>query len=171
MYMASGWDSGDIILQAEEPVLPRDTAGDLHDRLMVTGAKLLAETVKQIAGGQAPRIPQDHEQATFAFKLTKADGLVDFQESACQLDHLIRGMNPWPLAYTVVRGEIVKILEAIPKEAAGQPGEILGLDGPGLLVGCGEESLLLLKVQRPNAKAVSGADFANGLRLQAGGIL
>jgi methionyl-tRNA formyltransferase len=168
MYMDSGWDTGDIILQAEETILPRDTAGQLHDRLMIKGAALLAETVQLIAAGQAPRIPQDPEQASFAFKLSKNDSLVDFKDSAINLDRLIRGMNPWPLSYTLVRDEAVKILEAVPRDEHGTPGEILALDGEGLLVGCGEGSLLLLRVQRPNAKAVSGVDFANGLRLRTG---
>ena len=168
MYMDSGWDTGDIILQAEETILPRDTAGQLHDRLMIKGAALLAETVQLIAAGQAPRIPQDPEQASFAFKLSKNDSLVDFKDSAINLDRLIRGMNPWPLAYTLVRDEAVKILEAVPRDEHGTPGEILALDGEGLLVGCGEGSLLLLRVQRPNAKAVSGVDFANGLGLRTG---
>lgn len=168
MYMDSGWDTGDIILQAEETILPRDTAGQLHDRLMIKGAALLAETVQLIAAGLAPRIPQDPEQASFAFKLSKNDSLVDFKDSAINLDRLIRGMNPWPLAYTLVRDEAVKILEAVPRDEHGTPGEILALDGEGLLVGCGEGSLLLLRVQRPNAKAVSGVDFANGLRLRTG---
>ena len=168
MYMDSGWDTGDIILQAEETILPRDTAGQLHDRLMIKGAALLAETVQLIAPGLAPRIPQDPEQASFAFKLSKNDSLVDFKDSAINLDRLIRGMNPWPLAYTLVRDEAVKILEAVPRDEHGTPGEILALDGEGLLVGCGEGSLLLLRVQRPNAKAVSGVDFANGLRLRTG---
>ena len=171
MYLASGWDSGDIILQAQEPILPRDTAGALHDRLMQKGADLLAETLRQLALGEAPRIPQDHDQATYAFKLSKTDALVDFQESATKLDHLIRGMNPWPLAYTVVGGEMVKIHEALPQEAQGRPGEILGFVDQGLLVACGEGALLFQKVQRPNGKVVSGVDFANGLRLQEGGFL
>ena len=171
MYMASGWDTGDIILQREEPILPRDTAGELHDRLMIVGAQLLRETVEQIASGQAPRIPQDHEAASFAFKLSKKDSLVDFRESATQLDRLIRGMNPWPVAYTYVGEELVKILEAYPSDEKGAPGEILAQEGQGLLVGCKEGSLLLLKLQRPNAKAVSGVDFANGLRLCIGDFL
>jgi len=158
-------------LQTEEPIRPQDTAGSLHDRLMLLGAELLAETVRLIALGQAPRFPQDHNQATFAFKLSKEDSLLDFRESASKLDRLIRGMNPWPLAYTFIRGEVVKIHEALPCTVEGRPGEVLALDGKGLLVGCGEGSLLLLKVQRPNARAVSGVDFANGLRLGSGDVL
>src|SRR5690554_6221604 len=89
MYMDSGWDTGDIILQAEEPILPRDTAGALHDRLMVKGAELLRETVRQIAAGNAPRKPQDHGAASYAFKLSKDDSYVDFKEPADRLDRLI----------------------------------------------------------------------------------
>ncbi len=171
MYMGSGWDTGDVILQVEEPILPRDTAGELHDRLMEKGAVLLGETVRQISLGEAPRIPQDHSQATFAFKLSKEDGLVNFNRPADELDRLIRGMNPWPLAYTLINNEMIKIWEAYPSEQQGEPGEILSLDAHGLLVGCQERSLLLKKLQRPNSRAVSGIDFANGLRLGVGDFL
>ena len=171
MYMGSGWDTGDIILQKEEPILPRDTAGALHDRLMETGAQLLRETVRQIGAGEAPRIPQDHAKATFACKLSKEDALVNFNRPAVELDRLIRGMNPWPLAYTDLRGEKVKIWEALPDHTEGAPGEVLSLDGAGLLIGCQEGSLLLQSLQRPNGKVVSGVDFANGLRLRIGDTL
>lgn len=168
MYLGSGWDDGDIILQAEEKISPRDTAGELHDRLKLKGAQLLLETVRQIEAGIAPRIPQDDAAATYAFKLKKEDGWVDFQRSAKELDRLIRGMNPWPTAHTSIGGELVKIWQAQPQPAQGEPGEVLAVDGQGLLVACGEGSLYLEKVQRPNGKVISGLDFANGLRLQVG---
>ena len=171
MYMGSGWDDGDIILQAEENILPRDTAGSLHDRLMMKGAALLSETVRLIAAGQAPRTAQNHNEATFAFKLTKEDGWVDFQRTAEELDCLIRGMNPWPVAHTIIGGETVKIWEAYPQEKSGQVGEILAVDSEGLLVCCGSGSLYLRKIQRPNSKVISGSDFANGLRLRIGDFL
>lgn len=168
MYLSSGWDEGDIILQAEEPILPTDTAGALHDRLMEKGANLLKETLRQIELGQAPRIPQDHTQASFAFKLTKDDALLDFNQPALELARLVRGMNPWPVAHSEIGGESVKILAASASELSGTPGEILACDDRGLLVGCKVGSLLLEKVQRPNSKAISGMDFANGLRLRIG---
>lgn len=171
MYMDSGWDTGDLVLQAEEPILLQDTAGSLHDRLAVLGSKLLHETVRQIDLGIAPRVPQVEQEATFAFKLAKEDAQVGFNRPARELDYLIRGMNPWPLAYTVIGDEVVKILQASPQETTGIPGEILSLDQKGLLVGCRSGSLLLEKLQRPNARAVSGVDFANGLRLRVGDIL
>ena len=171
MYLGSGWDDGDIILQAEEPIAPRDTAGALHDRLMVKGAELLVETVRQIAAGTAPRIPQDHDKATYAFKLQKEDARADFTCAAEELDRLVRAMNPWPVAWTEIRGEVIRLWEALPQEETGRPGEVLAMDEDGLLVACGSGSLLLQRVQRPNGRAVSGLDFANGLRLVVGDIL
>lgn len=171
MYMGSGWDTGDIILQAEEEIFEEDTAGDLHDRLMQKGAQLLAETLRQIEAGVAPRKEQNHAEATFAFKLSKDDAEVDWQKSAQELGRLIRGMNPWPLAHSNFLGENVKIWEALPKEAKGKPGEVLAISEAGLLVGCGEGSLLLTKLQRPNSRAISGIDYINGLRLEVGDYL
>lgn len=173
MYLGSGWDDGDIILQAEEPILPRETAGTLHDRLMVKGAELLLETVRQIAQGSAPRIPQDHSKASYAFKLKKEAAQVDFGRTAQKLDRLVRAMNPWPVAWAQIRGETVRIWEAEPAEEGqkGQPGEILSLSEQGLLVACGSGALFLQSMQRPGGKVLSGLDFANGLRLRVGEIL
>jgi methionyl-tRNA formyltransferase len=173
MYLGSGWDDGDIILQAEEPILPRETAGTLHDRLMVKGAELLLETVRQIAQGSAPRIPQDHSKASYAFKLKKEAAQVDFGRTAQKLDRLVRAMNPWPVAWAQIRGETVRIWEAEPAEEGqkGQPGEILSLSEQGLLVACGSGALFLRSMQRPGGKVLSGLDFANGLRLRVGEIL
>ncbi|MDI9414130.1 MAG: methionyl-tRNA formyltransferase, partial [Bacillota bacterium] len=171
MYLASGWDTGDIILQREVPILQRDTAGSLHDRLMEIGAELLIETLEQIKIGKAPRIAQNHDEATYAFKLKKEDGHIDLSLPARELDYLIRGMNPWPGAYITIDKEDVKIWEALPCDEGGKVGEILDISTRGLLVGCGKGSLLLQRLQRPNSKATSGQDFANGLRLVVGDSL
>ncbi len=171
MYLNSQWDAGDIILQEKEGISPRDTAGTLHDRLMVKGAHLLVETLRQIEEGVAPRIPQNHADATYAYKLSKDDGFVDFTKSALQLDCLIRGMNPWPVAYTVVGGERIKIWEASPREGKGEPGRVIDVTEQGLVVGCGEGLLSLEVVQRPNSRSITGRDLANGLRLSVGDYL
>lgn len=168
MYLASGWDTGDVILQAKMPIFPRDTAGMLHDRLMQKGAELLGETLRKIEAREAPRIPQNHAEATYAFKLQRKDGAVDLNRPAQELDRLIRGMNPWPGAYIVVGNENIKIWETLPCSDEGAVGEILSISEEGILVGCGEGSLLFQKLQRPNYKVTSGQDFANGLRLVLG---
>ena len=88
-----------------------------------------------------------------------------------ELDRLIRAMNPWPVAWTEIKGEIVRLWEACPCQESGTPGEILSMTGQGLLVACGSGSLILKKMQRPSGKVLSGLDFANGLRLRVGEIL
>ncbi|HHY09107.1 MAG TPA: methionyl-tRNA formyltransferase, partial [Firmicutes bacterium] len=115
-----------------------------------------------------PRLPQDHNAATFAFKLAKQDGLLDFGDSAEKLDRLIRGLNPWPGAYARIGGEEVKIWQAKPRDERGRPGEILAVAENSLIVGCGEGALALEKVQRPNSRVITGVDLANGLRWAVG---
>lgn len=90
MYLSEGWDEGDLILQAEEPILPTDTAGTLHDRLALKGAALLAETLDLLNAGTAPRVPQDHQQATYAPKLSKADAEIDWRQSAENIANFVR---------------------------------------------------------------------------------
>jgi len=168
MYLNTQWDAGDVILQAEEPIYPDDTAGTLHDRLMVKGAHLLAETVRQIAAGTAPRIPQDHSQATYAYKLAKEDAYLDFSDSAEKLSRLVRAMNPWPTAYTKIGGEEIKVWKAVPLPGEAPVGVIAEITDTALVVGCGSGLLALEQVQRPGRKIISGRDLANGLRLRVG---
>ena len=168
MYLSSEWDAGDIILQAEEPIYPNDTARTLHDRLMIKGAELLAETVRRISEGTAPRTPQDHSQASYAYKLTKADAYLDFSDSAEKLGRVVRAMNPWPIAHARVCGETIKIWEAVPLTGNASPGEIVEITDSALVVGCGSGLLALEKVQRAGRKIISGRDLANGLRLTVG---
>lgn len=168
MYLSLEWDAGDIILQVEEKIKPRDTAGTLQERLSLKGAELLSETLRQLAAGTAPRLAQNEDEATFAPKLSKEDGRLDFRKPARELDCLIRGMNPRPGAYARIGQEDVKVWQAVPQRETGSPGQILGAEKSGLLVGCGEGSLRLEKVQRPNSRVVPGLDFANGLRLRVG---
>ena len=108
MQMDEGMDTGDKILQEEVKIIPQDTVGSLHDRLSALGAKLLLETLNRIEAGTAPRISQDDEEATYAPKVTKDDGEIDWQKSAQDIWNMIRGMNPWPGAYTYKDGEILK---------------------------------------------------------------
>ena len=96
---------------------------------------------------------------------------MDFNRPAQELERLIRGMNPWPVAHTEINGETVKIWQARLSDKSGRVGEILNLNEDGLLVACGQGSPLLEKVQRPNGKVISGLDLANGLRLSIGDFL
>ena len=172
MYLNEGWDEGDMILQAEEPIYPSDTAGTLHDRLAVKGAELLGETLRQIEAGTAPRIPQDHEQATYAYKLEKSDGEIDWNLNAVNIHNLVRGLNPWPTAYTYLGKEMLKLWET---EVVGSreypPGEILEISPQGILVGTPQGGLLLKQVQRQGSRMMAAYDAANGLRMKVGQVL
>ncbi len=168
MYMSEDWDAGDIILQKTIPIRETDTAGTLHDRMMHEGAELLRETLRQIEAGTAPRVPQDHSQATYAFRLRRGDGEIDWTQSAQKLECFIRGMTPWPSAFTYFRGETIKVRQASVLPGEGTPGEVQAVDEHGIIVGTGSGLLRLEEVQRPGSTWIPGKDAANGLRIQPG---
>lgn len=174
MHLSEGWDEGDIILQAETEILPTDTAGSLHDRLAGLGAKLLNETLERFENGTAPRIVQDDSKVSYAPKLDKSDGLINWEESAASLGNFVRGMNPWPTAYTYYKDQTIKVWTA--SEAKNfsdnssdiEPGKILAINQNGIYVGTGDGVLILHELQRQGARVMSGNDLANGLRLKVG---
>lgn len=169
MFMAQGMDTGDMILKAETPVGPDETAGELFDRLAPMGAQLLSDTLKLFAaGGPVPRTPQREEDATSAPMLTKAMGELDFEKDAGTLHNLVRGMNPWPGAWTLCGGRTLKVHAARPAETTqgAAPGTLLS--GKALTVACGEGALELLTVQPEGKGRMSGEDYRRGARLEAG---
>src|SRR5438034_1049038 len=109
MYQSEALDAGDIILQRRAPIEPYDTAQTLEARLADEGARALVEALRLIAGGTAPRIPQDASAATYVKKLTKENGRLDWTRPARALANVIRAMDPWPSAYTTHRGRLLKI--------------------------------------------------------------
>lgn len=157
MYMAPELDAGDMIFSESTPVGERETAGSLHDRLRDIGAALLLRTVDAIARGNAPRVPQEHEKATFAPIIKKEDGRLDFARPARELDCLVRGMNPWPGAYA---GSLkIHAAEVLDEKAGGRPGTVL----EGGRVVCGDGRLLrLTEVQGPGGKRMPVADYLRG---------
>ncbi len=173
MYLSQQWDAGDIILQDKEVIYPDDTAGSLHDRLSLRGACLLSQTLKQLSAGVAPRIPQNHEAATYAFKLTKEQGAIDWTKTADELQDFVRGMNPWPTAYTYYNEETIKLWETeiLRSESSknGHPGEIVNINDHGICIATGSNGTIIVKqLQRRGSRKLSGKDFANGLRLKIG---
>ena len=166
MYMAEGMDTGDIILKKETPIGENETAGELFDRLAPMGGDLLMETVSLIEKGTAPRVEQDHDQATYAPMIKKSDGKLDFTKTAQQVHDWIRGMYPWPRAFTFFQGDRIVIHESRMAEGSGKPGEIIDTDK--LIVACGEGAIQLTKVQEPGKRWVTGLDFINGRRLNTG---
>lgn len=174
IYMEPEMDAGDIIMQEEMPLTLEDTAGTLHDRLASRGGRLLSRTIDALAKGTAAVKPQDPEKATFAPSLKPEDERLDWRKEALILYNHIRGMNPWPGAYTTWAGKRLKIWKArYPGERPAQPGEI----GPGVILEAGREELTvaaadgplqLLEVQPEGKKVMSGGDFFRGYCIKQG---
>jgi methionyl-tRNA formyltransferase len=173
MHMGEGLDTGDIVLQSSIPVRRRQTGGSLHDRLAELGPLTLAETIAQFAAGTAPRIKQDDAQANYAPKLDRDSGRVDWSQPAFYLDRLVRAMNPWPGAYTLLNsanGPLrLKLHRVLPMHRlAGKPGIVMRHVRRGVIVGAGEGSLLLLEVQLEGKRRMSATEFVRGFPLPVG---
>ncbi len=172
MYIDEGLDTGDILLRKELPILRRDTAGSLHDRLALLAPAALADALALLQAGNAPREPQDAAAATYSPKLTRESGRVDWSAPQVQIERKIRAMNPWPAAHTVLGGRILKIFGAIGcRKCPGKPGEILRADKHGILVAAGEGGLLLRDIQLEGKKRMSARDFLLGHPVEPGAVL
>ena len=171
IYVTETIDAGDIINQLIEPIRDTDTAGSLHDRLAVRGAELLMRAIAAIRQGTTHRTPQNNEEATYAPKLKKSDGKLNWNLSAIELNNRIRGFNPWPgCFFRMPDGRIIRVFKASVEknDYPGEPGEILQAHGKCPLVQTGKEALSLLEVQPEGHLAMSGSAFLCGYRLQTG---
>ena len=167
MLLDEGMDSGPVIAQQEEPILPEDTTESLTDRLFRKGAKLLVESLPRFLQGNLAPQPQDDAHATYAPRLTKEDGEIRWELPAETLWRQVRAYHPWPGSYTRWEGRLLKVLEAAPLPDFGRhaPGEVITLDGDGLApvgVASGEGVLGLKRVQLEGRRAVDIADFLKG---------
>ncbi len=161
MQMDAGLDTGAMLLRQAVPIGPESTAAALHDALAALGAAL---ALRALAERPAPT-PQPEEGVTFAPKLTRLDGRLDWAAPAAQLDRQVRGLLPWPGAWTRLRGETLKVLRARPEPGEGPPG--LALDDR-LLIACGGRALRLLRVQRPGRAAMDAEAALRGAPVPAG---
>lgn len=177
MYMAKGIDTGDIIIKEQTAVGEDETAGALYARLGKLGARVLSETLALLAEGKAPRTPQDDALSTYAPMIAREDARVNFAKSARAVHNLARGMNPEPGAFTLFAGAPLKLLDTrVAQEAGGfgshgEPGLVLESGDCGVLVQCGEGTLLLTQVQGQGGRQMPAADFARGHRLGVGTVL
>ncbi len=170
MQMAEGLDTGDMLLKAEQTILPDDTASRLHDRLAEQGAELLIEALERLERGALSPVPQDESQATYARKLDKREALIDWTQPASRIDRQIRAFNAWPVAQTASPLGVLRIWEAVVGEdssAAGTtPGKVLAEDRQyGIEVQTGDGTLWLKTLQLPGRKPVGASDFLNSRSL------
>ena len=167
MQMAEGLDTGDMLLTYETKVGEKETAGELFDRLAQAGAELLTETLVQL-NDIIPR-HQDDAQSCYAHMLDKQMAVIDWSKSAHEIDCLIRGLNPWPIALTSLAGERLKVFAAEPVSGKGAPGAVLEADPKkGLTVACGEGALKLTEIQLVGGKRMKATDFLRGHAVEAG---
>ncbi|WP_026487203.1 methionyl-tRNA formyltransferase [Caldanaerobius polysaccharolyticus] len=171
MYMDTGLDTGDIILQEVVDIGENDTAGSLHDRLKDVGAKVLCDTLRLIEQGKAVRVPQDDNSSTYAPALDKDTGRIDWTKRAVDIVNLIRGTNPWPGAYTRYGGQVLKIWRAqvVQCSKEGKPGEVMMADEKkGFIVRCGEGCVSIQELQAPNSRRMSYMEYLRGHRVEEG---
>lgn len=177
MHMAEGLDTGDIVLKKTLRVRRRETGASLHDRLADLAPPALSETLERLLAGNAPRVPQKEDEATYAAKLDRDSGRIDWEQDCWYLDRFVRAMHSWPGAYTELAGQggivrRLKVQRALPvHRRAGMPGTVLGLSPRGILVGCGAGALLLREVQLEGKRPLPATEFARGFRLQPGKVL
>lgn len=170
MYMAKGLDTGDMIEKMVVPIEPKETGGTYHDKLAAAGAQLCLSTLQKLADGTAPRIPQDDELSCYAHMLNKSMGELDFQKPAEELERLIRGLNPWPSAYTRLEGKTLKIYEAdvIEEEGTAEPGTVTAVDKKSFTVQCNPGALRITSLQLEGKKRMETAAFLLGYRISTG---
>ena len=167
MQMDAGLDTGPMLLSRPIRIEPDDSGGSLHDRLAALGANALLDTLDRLAEGTAVAQPQPEIGVTYAAKLDKAEGRIDWSARAIEIERQVRAFNPWPIAETRYEGEQLRVLKAqadmsdSPRLDGQPPGTIISVSERAVLVQCGLGRLALAEVQRPGKRPVSARDFAN----------
>lgn len=175
MKMSTGLDTGDMISRASVLLTEDETGGSLFDRLADLGAGLLVKTLPSIFDRTAVYEPQPEESPTpYVGMITKQMGLLDFHKSAEELERLIRGMDPWPSAYTFLNGKSLKVWKAsVEQNASGseEPGTVVAADKEGIHVACGQDRLVLKEIQLEGKKRMDAAAFLRGYSIETGTML
>ena len=164
MYMAVGMDDGDIIYQEEIPILEEDTAETLFDKLSVLGAETLQKILPEILSGKAPRIPQVEEDASFSYNISKEDEKIDFTKTRREVYNQIRGLNSFPVAYTIVEDKRWKVWASkigVEKKFS-SCGEITGIGKEGIMVSCQDGEIILTSIQPEGKRRMDASAYLNG---------
>lgn len=174
MYMDVGLDTGDMLLKETVKIEPNETGGSLHDKLSVIGGPLILKTIQAMVENHLVRQPQDNALATYAPMLNKEMGNINWNQPADTIEHLVRGLNPWPSAYTYYEGKLLKIWESevVTSDALDIPnGSICEIGDDGFVVKCKEDALLIKNLQLQGKKRMSTVDFLRGHQIQLGQVL
>lgn len=164
MFMGEGLDTGDIISISETDINKNETAGELFDRLKIIGAELLTQTLDKMEKDDFTRTPQDDSLATYSPMLKKTEGNIDWSKSAEEICNQIRGLNPWPCAYSFLNGKKLKIYSSEILNENGEVGKVSQINGE-FIVYCGQGALKLTEIQAENGKRMSGKSYLLGHKL------
>jgi methionyl-tRNA formyltransferase len=167
IYMDEGLDTGDMLLQCKLEIRPNETGESLHRRLSQVAPEALFESLRLLSNGKAPRIPQDHTNATYAPKLNREAGRIDWTQSAEMIERKIRAYHPWPGTFTTVaaaseKPRNLKVFAAVAIDHSGPPGERVYADPRGFVIAAGSGALSLQEVQLEGKRRMSAAEFLRG---------
>ena len=168
ILMDEGIDTGDILLKKTIQIDTDETSGSLFDKLMALGAETILETLDELEKGNLTPTKQGESPTAYAKMLTKAMGLIDFTRSAKELDCFVRGMNPWPSAYTLLSGKTLKLWKVRTVEGGGKAGSVIEIGKESFTVACGEGAIEVIEVQLEGKKRMSAGDFLKGSTLNIG---
>jgi len=168
MLMDAGLDTGDMLVKRSLAIGPDETAGELHERLARLGRETMEETLRQLCAGELAPEKQDDNLTSYAPMLKKEDGRLDWSRPADELHNLVRGLDPWPGAYTTLNGQLLKVARTRVAAGSGAPGCVVAADQEGVCVACGDGLLVVGELQLPGRKRLAAADFLRGQPLPAG---
>lgn len=168
MQMDVGMDTGDMLHKVSCTITQTDTANTLHDKLAQISAAPLLRTLTELANNTAQPEIQNNELVTYAGKINKEDALINWHLTALEIDQKIRAFNPWPIAYTLIDNEVLRIHHAkvVATETTHAPGTVLNIDKKGMLIATGKHALLVEKIQFSGAKVITIADWLNSSKSQ-----
>lgn len=168
ILMDEGIDTGDILLKKTIKIDTDETSGSLFDKLMALGAETILETLDELEKGNLTPTKQGESPTAYAKMLTKAMGLIDFTKPAKELDCFVRGMDPWPSAYTLLSGKTLKLWKVRAVEGSGKAGSVIDIGKESFTIACGEGAIEVLEVQLEGKKRMSAGDFLKGSTLNIG---
>ncbi|WP_028243548.1 methionyl-tRNA formyltransferase [Pseudobutyrivibrio ruminis] len=170
MLMGPGLDDGDMLLKSEIELAADETGGSLFDKLAVDGGKLAVKTIEALEKGEITPIPQDESEATHVGMIHKDMGNIDWNKSAEEIERLIRGLNPWPSAFTFVNGKQLKLWKATVVDKSGEAGTVIDVNKNVFTIACGNKALEINELQLEGKKRMATGDFLRGYQLEAGTV-
>ena len=171
MYMEKGLDTGDMLLKEEVIITPDMTAGELHDILAEAGGRVLLKTLDEAENKTLKPEKQDDSLSTYAAQLSKAEGEIDWNQDAQTIINKVRGLNPWPMAYTFLGGKRVVIDKCTLSDLSAKAGEVISASKDGLIVGCKTKSVVIENIKIEGKKKMSVEDYLRGHTIEKGTIL